>query len=38
VEELADLLYHLAVVLVSQGVSLAALEAELRRRGLGEAG
>jgi len=38
VEELADLLYHLAVVLVSQGVSPAALEAELRRRGLGEAG
>jgi len=37
VEELADLFYHLAVVLVSQGVSAQALEAELRRRGLGEA-
>jgi phosphoribosyl-ATP pyrophosphohydrolase/phosphoribosyl-AMP cyclohydrolase len=34
VAELADLFYHLAVVLVSQGVSPAALNEELRRRGL----
>ncbi|MCX7896090.1 MAG: bifunctional phosphoribosyl-AMP cyclohydrolase/phosphoribosyl-ATP diphosphatase HisIE [Thermoanaerobaculum sp.] len=37
VEELADLLYHLAVVLVGQGVDVAALNRELERRGLGEA-
>ena len=35
VEELADLLYHLAVVLVSQNVSISAINEELKRRGLG---
>ncbi len=37
VAELADLIYHLAVVVVSQGVSPAAINAELERRGLGQA-
>lgn len=37
VEELADLLYHLAVVLVAEGVSVQAVNGELRRRGLLEA-
>lgn len=36
VEELADLAYHLAVVLVAEGVSVEALNRELQRRGLGE--
>lgn len=35
VEELADLFYHLAVVLVSQNASVSAVNDELRRRGLG---
>ncbi|MGC8916368.1 MAG: bifunctional phosphoribosyl-AMP cyclohydrolase/phosphoribosyl-ATP diphosphatase HisIE [Thermoanaerobaculum sp.] len=37
VEELADLLYHLAVVLVAEDVSVEAVNGELRRRGLLEA-
>ena len=32
VEEVSDLLYHTLVLLVRQGVSLAEVEAELRRR------
>lgn len=32
VEESADLVYHLLVLLVDQGVSLAEVEAELERR------
>ncbi|MFN3413798.1 MAG: bifunctional phosphoribosyl-AMP cyclohydrolase/phosphoribosyl-ATP diphosphatase HisIE [Thermoanaerobaculum sp.] len=35
VEELADLLYHLAVVLVAEGVSVEAINRELEARGLG---
>lgn len=35
VEELADLLYHFAVVLVSQRASVSDVNEELRRRGLG---
>ena len=34
VEETADLFYHTLVLLVSQGVTLAEVEAELRRRHL----
>lgn len=36
VEELADLLYHLAVVLVAEGVDVGAVNRELQARGLGE--
>ncbi len=32
VEETADLFYHILVLLASQGVTLAEVEAELRRR------
>ena len=32
VEEVADLLYHTLVLLSSQGLSLAEIDAELRRR------
>jgi phosphoribosyl-ATP pyrophosphohydrolase len=32
VEEVADLLYHVLVLLASRGLSLAEVEAELRRR------
>ncbi len=32
VEEASDLLYHLCVLLVQQGISLAEVEAELERR------
>lgn len=35
VEELADLLYHLAVVLVAEGVPVEAVNQELQARGLG---
>ncbi len=35
VEELADLLYHVAVVLVAEGVPVEALTQELQGRGLG---
>lgn len=35
VEEVADLLYHLAVVLVAEAVSVEAVNAELQARGLG---
>lgn len=35
VEELADLLYHLAVVLVAEGVRVEEINRELQRRGLG---
>lgn len=37
VEELADLFYHLAVVLVAEGVDVDAVNRELKARGLGEA-
>jgi phosphoribosyl-ATP pyrophosphohydrolase len=32
VEEMADLMYHALVLLVARGISLADVEAELRRR------